>query len=165
MTIEEFAYAVDEGILDASRYQLVTSNFKIFFINNIYFNLLFFKFLAKYSKLGNLGTVHLYNGMLFDFGMNPNQFGNPNTSFVLNDLINEVNKTFDLIMIVEYFKESMILLKNGLSWNFDDMSSLKLNVHDIATKSVISDDAKNSLRSWLNDSYVFYDFFKVLILF
>ena len=68
-------------------------------------------------------------------------------------------------MIVEYFKESMILLKNGLSWNFDDMASLRLNVHDIATKSVISDDAKSSLRSWLNDSYVFYDFFKVLILF
>ena len=103
--------------------------------------------------------------MLFDFGMNPNQFGNPKNSFVLNDLINEVNKTFDLIMIVEYFEESMILLKNGLSWNFDDMSSLRLNVHDIATKSVISDDAKSSLRSWLNDSYVFYDFFKVLILF
>ena len=103
--------------------------------------------------------------MLFDFGMNPNQFGNPKNSFVLNDLINEVNKTFDLIMIVEYFKESMILLKNGLSWNFDDMASLRLNVHDIATKSVISDDAKSSLRSWLNDSYVFYDFFKVLILF
>ena len=103
--------------------------------------------------------------MLFDFGMNPNQFGNPNTSIVLNDLINEVNKTFDLIMIVEYFKESMILLKNGLSWTFDDMSSLRLNVHDIATKSVISDDAKNSLKSWLNDSYVFYDFFKVFILF
>ena len=103
--------------------------------------------------------------MLFDFGMNPNQFGNPKNSFVLNDLINEVNKTFDLIMIVEYFKESMILLKNGLSWNFDDMASLRLNVHDIATKSVISDDAKSSLRSWLNDSYVFYDIFKVLILF
>ena len=163
MTIEEFAYAVDEGILDASRYQLVgTSNFKIFVSKYI---ITFLKFLAKYSKLGNLGTVHLYNGMLFDFGMNPNQFGNPNTSIVLNDLINEVNKTFDLIMIVEYFKESMILLKNGLSWNFDDMSSLRLNVHDIATKSVISDDAKNSLKSWLNDSYVFYDFFKVFILF
>ena len=162
MTIEEFAYAVDAGILDPSRYQLVLQISKYFLsIIYIYF---FFKFLAKYSKLGNLGTVHLYNGMLFDFGMNPNQFGHPNNSFVLNDLINEVNKTFDLIMIVEYFKESMILLKNGLSWNFDDMSSLRLNVHDIATKSVISDDAKKSLRSWLNDSYVFYDFFKVFIL-
>ena len=101
--------------------------------------------------------------MLFDFGMNPNQFGNPNLS-VLNNLINEVNKTFDLIMIVEYFEESMILLKNGLSWNFDDMSSLKLNVHDNETKSVISDDAKKSLRVWLYDSYVFYDFFKVTLI-
>ena len=117
--------------------------------------------LAQYLKLGHLGTTHLYNGMLYDFGMNPNQFGNSNPS-VLNHLMNEVNKTFDLIMIVEYFKESMILLKNGLSWNFDDISSLKLNVHDNATKSVISVNAKKSLRAWLNDSYVFYDFFKVI---
>ena len=120
------------------------------------------KFLAQYLKLGHIGTTHLYNGMLYDFGMNPNQFGNYSNPSVLNDLINEVNKTFDLIMIVEYFKESMILLKNGLSWNFEDMSSLKLNVHDNATKSVISDNAKKSLRAWLNDSYVFYDFFKVI---
>ena len=120
------------------------------------------KFLAQYLKLGHIGTTHLYNGMLYDFGMNPNQFGSYSNPSVLNDLINEVNKTFDLIMIVEYFKESMILLKNGLSWNFDDISSLKLNVHDNATKSVISDNAKKSLRAWLNDSYVFYDFFKVI---
>ena len=104
------------------------------------------------------GGTTLFNGLVYDFGMNPIQFGNQS---VLNDLINEVNKTFDLIMIVEYFNESMILLKDDLSWNFDDMTSLKLNVHDKTTKSIISDKAKKILRALLIDSYIFYDFFKV----
>ena len=96
--------------------------------------------------------------MLYDFGIDPQYFGNES---VLNELINQVDRNFDLIMIVERFNESMILLKNGLLWNDEDVSSLKLNVHDNATKSVLSEKAKESLRKWLNDSYVFYDFFQV----
>ena len=57
----------------------------------------------------------------------------------------------------------MVLLKNGLSWNYKDLLSVKLNVHNKMTKSVISERAKNSLRKWLNESYIFYDYFKVSI--
>ena len=98
--------------------------------------------------------------MLYDFGIDPQYFGNESA---LTELINQVDRNFDLIMIVERFNESMILLKNGLLWNDEDVSSLKLNVHDNATKSVLSEKAKESLRKWLNDSYVFYDFFQVPI--
>ena len=119
-----------------------------------------FDFSEKYPKLG-LGSLHLHNGMLYDFGIDPQNFGNESA---LNELINQVDRNFDLIMIVERFNESMILLKNGLLWNDEDVSSLKLNVHDNATKSVLSEKAKESLRKWLNDSYVFYDFFQVPIL-
>ena len=103
--------------------------------------------------------MHLHNGILYDFGIDPKYFGNES---VLNELINQVDRTFDLIMTVERFNESMILLKNDLLWNDDDMSSLKLNVHDNSTKSVLSDKAKESLRKWLHDSYMFYNFFKVI---
>ena len=97
--------------------------------------------------------------MLYDFGIDPEYFGNESA---LNELINHVDRNFDLIMTVERFNESMILLKNDLLWNDEDMSSLKLNVHDNATKSVLSDKAKDSLRKWLHDSYIFYDFFQVI---
>ena len=96
--------------------------------------------------------------MLYDFGMNPKDYGNET---ILNNLISKIDHTFDLIMIVENFNESMVLLKNGLSWNYEDLLSVKLNVHNEMTKSVISEKAKNSLRMWLNDSYTFYDYFKV----
>ena len=106
----------------------------------------------------NKNLALLHNSILFDFGMNPEDYGNKT---ILQNLISEIDQTFDLIMIVEDFNESMVLLKNGLSWNYDDLLSVKLNVHNEMTKSVISERAKNSLRKWLKDSYIFYDYFKV----
>ena len=102
----------------------------------------------------------IYNSILFDFGMNPEDYGNKT---ILQNLISKIDQTFDLIMIVEDFNESMVLLKNGLSWNYEDLLSVKLNVHNEMTKSIISERAKNSLRKWLKESYIFYDYFKVSI--
>ena len=90
--------------------------------------------------------------------MNPEDYGNKKK---LQNLISEIDQTFDLIMILEDFNESMVLLKNGLSWNYEDLLSIKLNVHNEKTKSVISEGAKDSLRKWLKSSYIFYEYFKV----
>ena len=90
--------------------------------------------------------------------MNQRDFENKT---ILQNLITKIDKTFDLIMIVEDFNESMVLLKNGLSWNYEDLLSIKLNVHNEKTKSVISEGAKDSLRKWLKSSYIFYEYFKV----
>ena len=100
----------------------------------------------------------IYNSILFDFGMNPEDYGNKKK---LQNLISEIDQTFDLIMILEDFNESMVLLKNGLSWNYEDLLSVKLNVHNERTKTLISEMAKNTLRKWLMESYLFYDYFKV----
>ena len=100
----------------------------------------------------------IYNSILFDFGMNPEDYGNKKK---MQNLISEIDQTFDLIMILEDFNESMVLLKNGLSWNYEDLLSVKLNVHNERTKTLISEMAKNTLRKWLKASYIFYDYFKV----
>ena len=90
--------------------------------------------------------------------MNQRDFENKT---ILQNLITKIDKTFDLIMIVEDFNESMVLLKNGLSWKYEDLLNIKLNVHNEKTKSVISEGAKDSLRKWLKSSYIFYEYFKV----
>ena len=112
----------------------------------------------EFSAKLNLDNGLLHNSLLYDFGMNPKDYGN---DMILKNLISEIDQTFDLIMIVENFNESMVLLQKGLSWNYEDLLSVKLNVHNDKTKSVISEKAKNSLRIWLNDSYTFYNYFKV----
>ena len=102
--------------------------------------------------------VYLKNGLLFDFGVEPSDFGN---EALIQDLIAEIDKTFDLILLVENFSESMVLLKHQLCWDYQDLANLRLNAHDASTKTVISNEAKKTLKVWLADSYKFYDYFKV----
>ena len=50
--------------------------------------------------------------------------------------IQEVDATFHLVMILERFQESLILMRNILGWSFDDIKNLKLNARK-ETKVVI----------------------------
>ena len=46
----------------------------------------------------------------------------------LDDVENEeVEKSFDLVMIVEQFDESLVLMRETICWDFEDLASLKLN--------------------------------------
>ena len=75
--------------------------------------------------------------------------------------LKEIDSTFDLMLMFENFQESIVLLKHSLGWNYTDLASLKLNVHENSSKSNIDDQARNELRKWLKNSYIFYDHFKV----
>ena len=94
---------------------------------------------------------------LYDFGLPINE--NDNTAAVQSK-IKEIEETFDLIMIVEHFDESTVLLKNLLCWDYSDLTSLKLNVHDEKSKSTLSDQARKKLKDWLSSDYTMYDHFK-----
>ena len=41
--------------------------------------------------------------------------------------IDEAQKKFGLVMIAEQFDESLVLMKDLLCWEFEDITSLKLN--------------------------------------
>ena len=69
---------------------------------------------------------------LYDFGLPVNE--NDNTAAVQSK-IKEIEETFDLIMIVEHFDESTVLLKHLLCWDYSDLTSLKLNVSFVFTAS------------------------------
>ena len=79
----------------------------------------------------------------------------------INDKIKEIDESFDLILMVENFQESMVLLKHEICWDYGDLASLRLNSHVDKTKSKIDQSAKEKLKEWLKTSYLFYDHFKV----
>ena len=73
--------------------------------------------------------------------------------------IKEIDKKFHLVMIVEEFDESMVLLKNLLNWPFEDIVSMKLNARVSSKKSIISESTRVTAKKWLNDEYKLYDHF------
>ena len=66
----------------------------------------------------------LRNGMSFDLGLEPEQFEQFET---IKQFISMVEMDFDLVLLMEYFDESLILLKKLFCWDIEDMIYLKHN--------------------------------------
>jgi hypothetical protein len=64
-----------------------------------------------------------FNQMMFDLGMNVSDFNKP---LAVGKYIEELDSHFDLVMILERFEESLILLKHLLCWNTDDLVVFKV---------------------------------------
>ena len=98
------------------------------------------------------GGSHGYNQMLTDFGLDFKDLftkGKDNSNIEdkqnVEKKIKEINENFDLIILAdeEYFEDSIILLKNALCWQYEDMIGLKLNSQN---KSEISSTTRNILK-------------------
>ena len=97
-----------------------------------------------------------YNQMLTDFGTEfqkimPNEVAVGKEYVAKNNVLNkikEIDKTFDLIILADsrYFDDSIILLKNELCWDYEDVINLKLNSKSLSKKSTISIKAHQNIR-------------------
>ena len=87
------------------------------------------KFLERassfYNKFGaKKRSINARNPMMFDLGLSQKYFQNYTA---VTNYINFLNKEFDLVMIMDYFDESLILLKRLLCWEIDDILHVKVN--------------------------------------
>ena len=88
---------------------------------------------------------------MYDLGLDPKYFENRNA---VMGYIKYIEEEFDLGLINEYYDESLILLKNWLCWDFDDILYLKQNVH---TKRVsLYNESKANILSWSQADYLLY---------
>ncbi|KFQ37060.1 Galactose-3-O-sulfotransferase 2, partial [Mesitornis unicolor] len=85
------------------------------------------------------------NLMTFDFGFNPD--GDVSTERV-QLMLKAIEASFDLLLISEYFDESMVLLKEVLCWDLDSVVSFPLNSRDSSTKSPLSDTIMKKIKEW-----------------
>ncbi|CAH2246496.1 galactose-3-O-sulfotransferase 2-like [Pelobates cultripes] len=54
---------------------------------------------------------------------------------------------FDLVLISEYFDESLVLLKNARCWTFDDVQSIPLNIRSNTTKQSLPDKTQEKIKN------------------
>ncbi|XP_053164974.1 galactose-3-O-sulfotransferase 2-like [Hemicordylus capensis] len=85
------------------------------------------------------------NLMTFDFGYNHNgNFSAKQVQFMLRAIESE----FDLLLISEYFDESMVLLKKVLCWDLDDVVAFPLNSRHNSTKTPLSESTIEKIKFW-----------------
>ncbi|KAJ8039370.1 Galactose-3-O-sulfotransferase 3 [Holothuria leucospilota] len=101
----------------------------------------------------NLGK----NGQFFDLGVSDKEHFR-NTTFT-RQIIEQVDKEFDLVLITEYFDESLILLKRMMCWRFEDILYIpkKLSVEKEVTS--FSPEEEKTIRAASAGDVMLYDYF------
>ncbi|KFQ09754.1 Galactose-3-O-sulfotransferase 2, partial [Leptosomus discolor] len=96
------------------------------------------------------------NLMTFDFGFNPD--GEVSAERV-QLMLKAIEASFDLLLISEYFDESMVLLKEMLCWDLDSIVSFPLNSRDSSTKSPLPDTIVEKIKNWNRLDWEIYTHF------
>ncbi|XP_069543662.1 galactose-3-O-sulfotransferase 2 [Brachyistius frenatus] len=92
---------------------------------------------------------YAHNVLAFDFGFDNNVVaGADDLNDRATDAIAAIDQDFNLILISEYFDESMILLKHALCWSLEDVVSFRLNSRSERTRRSLSPETAEKIRRW-----------------
>ncbi|XP_054690912.1 galactose-3-O-sulfotransferase 2 isoform X2 [Grus americana] len=93
------------------------------------------------------------NLMWFDFGYDNNAEDNEK---YIEAVLKEIEQNFHLILIADYFDESMILLKHALCWDLDDVIYFKLNSRSQDTVQTLTPESKERIKAWCSLDWKLY---------
>ncbi|XP_077992200.1 galactosylceramide sulfotransferase-like [Glandiceps talaboti] len=96
----------------------------------------------------------LKNRQIFDVGLDTPDMSNETK---IQEVIQMAEEEFDLVMISEYFDESLILLKKLLCWSFEDILYLPQNKRQQNLKYELSDWKKERILEWNAADYELYN--------
>ena len=97
------------------------------------------------------------NPMMFDLGLSFNHFQNRTA---VNEYIKFLDREFDLVMIMDYFDESLVLMKRMLCWEMDDILYVKLNERQDKEKANgLSAKGKENIRRWNKADVLLFNYF------
>lgn len=108
------------------------------------------------SKQTRSSMKLIRNPALFELGLDAKYYTNIT---VVRNYIQFLQKEFDLVMLMEYFDESLILLKRRFCWKIHDILYFKLNERRERDKQELSSKAKERIREWNWGDALLYDFF------
>jgi len=98
----------------------------------------------------------LRNPMLYDLGLDFRYYQDKKAVL---DYINFLQKEFDLVMVMEYFDESVVLLKRLMCWDWDDVVFIKHNERQNKDKRTLSPLLQENIKRWNAADFLLYDHF------
>uniref|UniRef100_A0A8C5PE70 Galactose-3-O-sulfotransferase 2 n=1 Tax=Leptobrachium leishanense TaxID=445787 RepID=A0A8C5PE70_9ANUR len=111
---------------------------------------------SKYYKEDFDGSQYAKNLMTFDMGFSNN--GGESAKHI--KLLNQAVETmFDLVLISEYFDESLVILKDKLCWTLDDVLSIPLNIRSNDTKEPLTLEIQDKIKNWNQLDWQLYNHF------
>lgn len=110
----------------------------------------------KYEPVSNYAS-YTNNRMTIDLGISSLVFDQPT---LLKGFINKIDEEFDFVMIMEYFAESLVLLKRLMCWSMEDIISLRMNIFKNDEFHVpLKFGMFNSIKKWAHADLELYEYF------
>ncbi|XP_072046995.1 galactosylceramide sulfotransferase-like [Amphiura filiformis] len=97
----------------------------------------------------------LNNNQMLDLGLPAKDFRNQ-SAVALH--IKKLSREIDLVLITEYFDESLLLLRKLMCWSFDDILYLKQKVRSSRSQP-LSESTKDKIRTWNEADTSLYEYF------
>lgn len=98
-------------------------------------------------------NIYARNIMWFDFGYDNNAEDDMQYT---QAVLEEIEQNFHLILIADYFDESMILLKHTLCWDLDDVIYFKLNSRSQDTVQTLTPESEEQIKTWCSLDWKLY---------
>ncbi|XP_061566220.1 galactose-3-O-sulfotransferase 3-like [Cololabis saira] len=102
-------------------------------------------------------SMYAHNSLTFDLGGDKDR--PPTDVAYAQAFVAEVERAFSLVMISDYFDESLVLLRHLLSWDLDDILYLKLNMRAVTSKKSLTPGLSAKIRAWNSIDAYLYDHF------
>ncbi|TRY87557.1 hypothetical protein DNTS_025175 [Danionella cerebrum] len=110
----------------------------------------------QYFNPKGINQFYLKNLQFFDLGFeNTMEADDPR----VKQAIRFIEERFDLILISDYFEESLILLKDALCWEIEDVLFFKHNVRSPQSGLGMSPQLKFQAREWNGADWLLYQYF------
>ncbi|XP_019368747.1 PREDICTED: galactose-3-O-sulfotransferase 2 [Gavialis gangeticus] len=109
-----------------------------------------------YNKSESGYNIYAKNNMWFDFGYDNNAEDDENYT---QSVLRMIEQDFHLILIADYFDESMVLLKNFLCWDLDDVVYFKMNSRSPDTIQSLTPENKEKVKEWCSLDWKLYQHF------
>ncbi|XP_066466473.1 galactose-3-O-sulfotransferase 3 [Tiliqua scincoides] len=112
----------------------------------------------QYYRPNEKYAMYARNTLVYDLGGDPEH--SPDDPTYLPQFIRQVESIFSLVMLAEYFDESLVLLRRLLAWDLNDILYVKLNMRSLESKlNVSSPRLASQIRSWNALDARLYDHF------
>ncbi|XP_041462399.1 galactosylceramide sulfotransferase-like [Lytechinus variegatus] len=98
----------------------------------------------------------LWNQQMFDLGLDTAYFSNPD---VIEETISRLDSELDFVMITEYYDESLLILKDILCWEMDDILYTQRLVRNSSNELNIDSHTKIAINQWNAADTRLYDYF------
>ena len=97
------------------------------------------------------------NPLLHDLGLGFKFYQNLTA---VKEYIQFLDREFDLVMIMDYFDESLVLMKRLLCWEMEEILYLKLNDRQDGEKNAkLTDDVRENIRRWNKADVILFEYF------